>query len=119
MIGRVRRPQIYILHHQTFDPGALRMVRLGRTLPITSTMITPLPRDQIEVLRERRLGRVQTRLRRPLLANLITRLVVKARLVAQWFEKRNKFQDNPFRRTAPKTSPNLSPKMARVFQAAC
>jgi hypothetical protein len=81
MIGRVRRPQISILHHQTFDPGDLKMVRLGRTLPITSAMITPLPRDQIEVPRERRLGRVQTLLRRPLLANPVTRIVVKVQLV--------------------------------------
>src|ERR1700733_8556225 len=120
MNGRVHRPRTSILHRQIFDPGALKIVRLGRMLLITSTMVNPLPRQQIEVLRERRLAGVQTRLRRPTLANLVTIIVVKARLVAQWFEKQNKLQGNPFRRFAVlKTSPNLSPKVAQVLPAAC
>src|ERR1700728_442019 len=106
MNGRVRHPRISILQRQIFDPGALKMVRLGRMLLITSTMVDPLPRHQIEVLRERSLARVRTRLRGPPSANLVTIIVAKARLVVQWFEKRNKFLGNPFRRFAvPETSP--------------
>jgi hypothetical protein len=93
MIGRVHHPQIFILHLQIVDLGALKTFPLMRVLLILKTTATELRNLRAALLRERQLWGIQTRHKEATVASLIINIMGKAQLAAQFVDQRNKIRN--------------------------